>query len=150
MKTTRKILLVTAVSVFASVDAPAQMQQRLQAIIQRAPEPATHAVAQKSTCSGMVTDTAGLPLAGATVEYWRYEGRLPLQNHLELNKQITADTNGAFEFQVSRGLGFLLARKPGLAPAWKILGQPNNQSRRRNRRTFGTDSAFGAGGRGGG
>ncbi len=122
MKTTRKILLVAAVSVFASFGVFAQMQQRLQAIIQRAPETGTNAAAQNLNCSGTVTDVAGSPLAGATVEYWRFEGNPFLANHLELNKQITTDTNGAFEFQVSRASGNLLARKPGLAPAWQQLG----------------------------
>jgi protocatechuate 3,4-dioxygenase beta subunit len=60
------------------------------------------------------------------VEYWRYEGNPRLVNPLELNKQITTDANGAFEFPMTRGLGFLLARKPGLAPAWKQLGQLYN------------------------
>jgi protocatechuate 3,4-dioxygenase beta subunit len=122
MKMTRQILLVTAVSVFASFGVLAQTQQRLQAIIQRAPDAGTNAGAQKLNCSGTVTDAAGNPLAGATVEYWRYEGRL----HLELKKQSTTGTNGAFEFPASRNMGFLLARKPGMAPAWKQLGQPIN------------------------
>jgi protocatechuate 3,4-dioxygenase beta subunit len=107
----------------------AQTQQRLQAIIQRAPDTGTNAAAQKSTCSGTVTDAAGNPLAGVTVEYWRYEGNPFLANHLELKKQITTSADGAFEFQVSRAMGFLLARKPGSAPAWKQLNQPFNPVR---------------------
>jgi protocatechuate 3,4-dioxygenase beta subunit len=102
----------------------AQTQQRLQAIIQRAPDIG----AQELNCSGTVTDTAGSPLAGATVEYWRYEGNPFLANRPELKKQITTGTNGTFEFQVSRATGFLLARKPGLAPAWKQLNQPFNSA----------------------
>ena len=126
MNMTRKILLVTAVSVFASLGVPAQTQQRLQAIIQRAPDPGTPAATQQLNCSGTVTDAAGHPQAGATVEYWRYEGNPLLANSLELNKQITTGANGAFEFPMKRGMGFLLAQKPGLAPAWKQLGQPYN------------------------
>jgi protocatechuate 3,4-dioxygenase beta subunit len=122
MKMTRQFLLVTAVSVFASFGVLAQTQQRLQAIIQRAPDTGTNTSAQKTNCTGTVTDTAGNPVAGATVEYWRYEGRL----HLELKKQSTTGTNGAFEFPASRNMGFLLARKPGMAPAWEQLGQPFN------------------------
>jgi hypothetical protein len=129
MKMTRQVLLVSAASVFTGFCILAQTQQRLQAIIQRAPDTGTNAAAQKPTCSGTVTDTAGNPLAGVTVEYWRYEGNPFLANHLELKKQITTSADGAFEFQVSRAMGFLLARKPGSAPAWKQLNQPFNPVR---------------------
>ena len=107
---------------------PAQTQQRLQTIIQRAPATGTNAGAQKLNCSGVVTDAAGSPLAGATVEYWRYEGDRFLANPLELKKQITTGTNGAFAIEVSRASGYLLARKPGLAPAWKQLNQAFNSA----------------------
>ena len=97
----------------------AQTQVRLQNVIQRAPD----TNAQQLNCSGTVTDAAGSPVAGATVEYWRYEGRL---NRLELKKQITTGADGSFGLEVSRATGFLLAQKPGLAPAWKQLNQPFN------------------------
>jgi protocatechuate 3,4-dioxygenase beta subunit len=122
MKMTRQFLLVSAASVLMGFCALAQTQQRLQTIIQKAPDTGSNAAAQKLTRSGTVTDAAGNPLAGATVEYWRYEGRL----HLELKQQSITGTNGVFEFPVSRTMGFLLARKPGMAPAWKRLGQPFN------------------------
>ncbi len=80
------------------------------------------ATAQETNCSGTVTDAAGHPLAGATVEYWRYEGNPLLANFLVMKRQIATGTNGAFEFQVSRATGILLARKPGLAPDWRTLG----------------------------
>jgi len=117
MKTTRQFLLVCAASVLLGFCTHAQTHERLQTVIQRAPDTG----AEQLNFSGTVTDTAGSPVAAATVEYWRYEGRL---NRLELKQQITTDTNGAFEFQVSRAAGFLLVRKPGLAPAWKQLNQP--------------------------
>ncbi len=126
MKTTRQFLLVSAALVFLGVSTHAQTLERLRTIIQKAPDTGTNAGAQKLNCSGTVTDTAGSPLAGATVEYWRYEGNPFLANPLELKKQITTGTNGAFEFPASRASGYLLARKPGLAPAWKQLGQPFN------------------------
>jgi protocatechuate 3,4-dioxygenase beta subunit len=129
MKTTRQLLLASAVSVLLGVSTHAQTHERLQTIIQKAPDTSTNASAQKLNCSGTVTDAAGSPLAGATVEYWCYEGYSAGQNHLELKKQITTETNGAFAFQVSRAMGFLLAKKPGLAPAWKQLGQPFNSVR---------------------
>ena len=122
MKTTRQFLLVSAASVLLGFCAHAQTQQRLQPIIQKAPDAGPGAGAQKLDASGTVTDAAGNPVAGATVEYWRYEGRL----HLELKEQSTTGTNGAFELPASRTIGFLLARKPGMAPAWKQLGQPFN------------------------
>ena len=129
MKTTRQFLLVSAASVLLGFCTHAQTQERLQTIIQRALATGTNAAAQKPACSGTVTDAAGNPLAGVTVEYWRYEGNPFLANHLELKKQITTRADGAFEFQVSRAMGFLLARKPGSAPAWKQLNQPFNPVR---------------------
>src|ERR1035438_3165731 len=132
MKMTRQFLLVSAASVLMGFCALAQTQQRLQTIIQKVPATGTNVAAQKFRCSGTVTDAAGNPLAGATVEYWRYEGNPFLANRLELKTQITTETNGTFEFQVSRVAGFLLAKKPGLAPAWKQsgeFGQPFNSIR---------------------
>ena len=122
MKMTRQFLLVSAVSVFAGFGALAQTQQRLQAIIQRAPDTGTNAAAQKLNCSGNVTDTAGNPLAGATVEYWRYDGNPFLANRLELKKQITTGTNGAFEFQVSRAVGIPAGAKTGTGAGVETIG----------------------------
>ena len=119
MKTTRQFLLVSAVSVLLGSCMHPQTQERLQNVIQRAPD----TDAQKINYSGTVTDSAGTPLAGATVEYWRYEGLL---NRLELKNQSITGTNGAYEIPMSRAMGFLLARKPGMALAWKQLGQPFN------------------------
>jgi protocatechuate 3,4-dioxygenase beta subunit len=127
MKTTRQFLLVSAVVAVLGVSTNAQTLQRV--VVQKTPDTGTNAAAQKSRCSGTVTDAAGNPLAGVTVEYWRYEGNPFLANRLELKNQITTETNGAFEFQVSRAAGFLLARKPELAPSWKQLGQPFNPLR---------------------
>jgi hypothetical protein len=90
---------------------------------------ATTATGQELKRSGTVADAAGHPLAGATVEYWSYEGLQPLRNGVGLMRQTTTDTNGAFELQISEDVGVLLARKPGLAPAWKIVGQPLNALR---------------------
>lgn len=70
-------------------------------------------------CSGTVLDGAGRLLPGATVEFWSYDAIRRAPNPLKLTKEITTATNGAFEFQVSGMMGFLVARKPGLAPAWE-------------------------------
>jgi protocatechuate 3,4-dioxygenase beta subunit len=126
MKTTRHFLLVTAASVVLGVCLPAQTQMRLQSVIKRLPDSGATGAAQQTNCAGTVTDAAGYPVAGATVEYWRYTGLSSAQNEPELSRQLTTGTNGAFEFQVSRAAGFLLVRKPGLAPAWKQLGMPFN------------------------
>ena len=127
MKTTRQFLLVSAAVAVLGVSTNAQTLQRV--VVQKTPDTGTNAAAQKSRCSGTVTDAAGNPLAGATVEYWLYERNPFLANRLELKNQIITETNGAFEFQVSRAAGFLLARKPELAPSWKQLGQPFNPLR---------------------
>ena len=124
MKTTRRFLLVSAVAVLLGVSACVQTPGRAGA--QKAADAGTNGGAQKIKCAGTVTDAAGHPLAGATVEYWSYEAKPFVANPLALKGRITTKTAGAFEFQVSRAPGFLLARKPGLAPAWKQLGQPFN------------------------
>jgi hypothetical protein len=124
MKTTRRFLLVYAVPVLLGVSAVVQTPGRAE--VQKAADAGTNAAAQKIKCAGTVTDAAGHPLAGATVEYWRYEGKPFLANHPALQRRITTKAAGAFEFQVPRPSGFLLARKSGLAPAWKQLGQPLN------------------------
>ena len=122
MKTTRQFLLVFAASVVMGVSSHAQTPKRV--VVRPVPATAPNADAPQYNCAGIVTDSAGQPLAGATVEYWRYEGNPALSNGLESKEQVTTETNGAFKFSVSRSAGFLLARKPGLAPAWKQLGQP--------------------------
>jgi hypothetical protein len=124
MTTARQFLLVSAAAAVLGVGARAQTPER--AAVQQTAEAGTNAVAPTFNCSGTVTDAAGLPLAGATVEYWRYEGNPFLVNVLELKSQFTTESNGAFQFQVSRASGILLARKPGLAPAWQRLNQPFN------------------------
>jgi hypothetical protein len=121
MKTTRQFLLVFAAAALLGVSACVQSPGR--AGVQKAADAGTNAAAQTFKCAGTVTDAAGHPLAGATVEYWRYEENPFIANHLELKGRMTTKANGAFGFPASRGWGVLLARKPGLALAWKQLGQ---------------------------
>lgn len=113
MKTTHHLLLVFIGSALLGVSTHARTQ---------GPAHSARAKGDSSAvnCSGSVTDAAGKPVAGATVEYWRYQG-VPLRPKLELKQRLTTGGDGAFSFQASRGMGFLLARKPGLAPAWKRL-----------------------------
>jgi protocatechuate 3,4-dioxygenase beta subunit len=70
MKTTRQFVLVSAASVLLGVSACVQTPGP--AGVQKAADAGTNAAAQKSNCAGTVTDAAGHPVAGATVEYWRY------------------------------------------------------------------------------
>ena len=119
MKTTRQFLLVSAASVLLAACAHAQSPERVPA--QKAADARKNSGAQEFSCSGTVTDAAGNPLSGVTVEYWRYEGNPFLTEPLELKGKVTTKTKGTFEFPVSRAAGFLLARKPGLATAWKPL-----------------------------
>ena len=83
--------------------------------------------------SGTVTDADGKPVAGATVEYWHYGENFvnpSLQGLPEMGKQtVISGTDGTFEFQVSSTMGIVLAQKPGLAPAWKLLNQMINSAR---------------------
>ena len=116
MKTIRPFLFVATVFALTGLCLHAQ-QQRLQAIVQRAPD----AGPQSAKCSGTVSDAAGSPVAGATVEYWSSTGIAYLPSDLELKKQVTTGADGAYEFAVARDTGFVLARKPGLAPAWQML-----------------------------
>lgn len=83
----------------------------------------TEADAKTIKCSGAVTDAAGNLVAGATVAYWRYASISSVPTEPELKTQITTTADGTYEFQISRDTGFLLARKPGLAPAWQMLNQ---------------------------
>ncbi len=119
MKKISQLVLVAAVMIAPGIRAQAPML--LRGGVQRL------AYANESsgnpTNSGIVTDADGNPLSGATVEFWRAGENPFLANALELKKQLITETNGAFEFQELGAVGFLVARKPGLAPAWKQLGQ---------------------------
>jgi protocatechuate 3,4-dioxygenase beta subunit/5-hydroxyisourate hydrolase-like protein (transthyretin family) len=117
MKTTRQLLLIAAVSALLGACSRTQT-----------PEPPQTNAQQTSALklSGTVADAAGSPVAGAAVEYWSYGGNFSQPGAMEMEKQITVGADGAFEFQVPSNTGFLVARKPGLAPAWKSLGQPFN------------------------
>lgn len=116
MKFTRPIFLATAVFTFVSAATCLWGQT-------------SDASANTAKFSGTVTDSAGNPEVGVAVEYWRYSGNYTQLGVPELAKQITTGPDGSFDFQVSHNIGFLLARKPGLAPAWAQLNQPFNRTR---------------------
>ena len=71
MKTTARFLLVSAAAVLLGVSVCAQPPRTA---VQQAANAGVGASAPEIKCAGTVTDAAGHPLAGATVEYWRYEG----------------------------------------------------------------------------
>ncbi len=117
MKTTRQFLLIAAVSALLGACSRTQSPEPPQTNVQQTPD----AGAETFKCSGTVTDAAGNPLAGATVEYWHAAATASAASDLELKKQIITGTNGAYEIEASRDMGFVLARKAGLATAWKML-----------------------------
>jgi hypothetical protein len=117
----RQFFLFTAVAMLVGVCCHAGAQQRLETVVQRGADTSANAEATALKVSGTITDSAGNPVAGATVEYWRYEGNAFRPSEPKMEKQITTGTDGAFGIQVSRDSGFLLARKPGMAPGWRQL-----------------------------
>ena len=69
--------------------------------------------------AGCVTDSGGHAVAGAVVEAYHYpeQGRNP---NPELVTTVTTGADGKFELTVP-AYTHLVARKPGLAPAWREL-----------------------------
>jgi len=114
MNTNRHFFLFGTLSVFLCAGAPTVA-------------PAAEAAAQTNRISGQVTDAAGQPVAGAAVEYWVSQDDLNPFSAGKVEKAVTTGADGAFEFQVASGAGTLLARKTGLAPAWKQWGVRYNQ-----------------------
>ena len=125
----RQFFLFSAVAMLVGVCWHAGAQPRLETVVQRVSDASANADATALKVSGTITDSAGNPVAGATVEYWRYEGNGFRPSEPKLEKQITTGTDGAFGIQVSRDVGFLLARKPGMAPGWRQLNQGFNRIR---------------------
>jgi protocatechuate 3,4-dioxygenase beta subunit len=123
MKTTRQLFLTAAVCALVCAGTHLRAQE---------PAPAGNDT-NTAKFSGTVTDAAGQPVAGATVEYWHYGENLAnpfQQENPEMEKQTaTTGADGAFSFQVSSSMGILLAQKPGLAPAWKLLNQMPSSAR---------------------
>ena len=107
MKTTPHFLMVTIAAVLVGGCMHAQAQQRLAAIVQRVADSGTSADASQVEFSGTVTDSAGKPVSGATVEYWHYERLGFRPSEPDLEKQLTTGADGVFAIQVSRDQGFL-------------------------------------------
>jgi protocatechuate 3,4-dioxygenase beta subunit len=119
--TTKQMLLAAVVATLVCAGAHLRAQE------------AAPAGTNTAKFSGAVTDAAGQPVAGATVAYWHYAENLAnpfQQENPEMEKQTaTTGADGAFSFQTSASIGILLAQKPGLAPAWKLLNQMPNAGR---------------------
>ncbi len=119
----RQFFLFSAAAMLMGVCWHAGAQPRLQTVVQRVSDASANAEATTLEVSGTITDGVGNPVVGATVEYWRHEGNGFRPSEPKLEKQMTTGTDGAFGIQVSGDQGFLLARKPGMAPGWRQLSQ---------------------------
>ena len=93
----RQFFLFSAVALLTGVCWHAGAQQRLQTVVQRVSDTTTNADATPLKVSGTITDSAGNPVTGAAVEYWRYEGNGFRPSEPKLAKQITTGTDGAVE-----------------------------------------------------
>jgi protocatechuate 3,4-dioxygenase beta subunit len=109
----------------------ASAAQRLQDVVPRvvAPEAQTTTNTPKTfRIAGTAVDADGKPVAGAVMECYRAGsgGWMPVPADPELKQRVTTTTgtNGAFELRVPLGATEVLARKPGLAPAWAQYWNP--------------------------
>jgi hypothetical protein len=123
MKMVRPCAVLLGAIVAHGIVTNANAAQRLQSIVQRASaaEAQTNAAAAKTLrIAGTTVDADGKPVAGAIVECYQAGGSTtPLRgNEFEVKKHLTTGADGAFELQVPPVTTVLLARKPGLAPAW--------------------------------
>lgn len=122
MNANRQCLLISVISLLVTVCLHAQTPQRRQTAVPS--EPDTSAGTSALEVAGTVTDSAGNPIAGATVEYWRYEGNVLQPGAARPEKQSATGADGGFDFKLPRDMGFLLVSKAGLAPVWTQVGEP--------------------------
>lgn len=86
-----------------------------------------------ATLKGTVVGAAGSPVAGATVGIYAINaGAGSGPEDVQLEGQVVTDAQGSFEFagRPRGGFATLLARKPGLAPAWIDLRRLASQPQR--------------------
>jgi protocatechuate 3,4-dioxygenase beta subunit len=130
MKMNRPFTILLGVTAAFSMVTNACAAQRLQNVVQRVVPEALTPTNSAGTfrIAGIAVDADGKPVAGAVVECYRSGsgGWMPVPADLEAKQRITTTTgtNGAFELQVSLGATELVARKPGLAPAWAQYWNP--------------------------
>ncbi len=71
--------------------------------------------------SGTVVDAQGNPVTNASVDFYQYPTRPSFgAADMQLTQQTTTDGQGAFAFPAFNGIGFVVATKPGLPPAWRM------------------------------
>jgi len=76
---------------------------------------------------GKVEDAAGQPIAGASVEcYQQVEVGPFLPGDMAMRQRAISGTNGQFDLQIARVTTVVIARKPGLAPAWSQYWNPTS------------------------
>ena len=94
---------------------------------------ATAFTAQSETfpLTGKVVDAEARPVAGAVVERCEYAETLSGESwEMESRERTTTDATGTFELRATRTMMLLLARKPGLAPAWReFMATPGTRPR---------------------
>ena len=123
MKMLRPFTLVMSVTTALGLLAEAGAAQRLQSVVQHVSPPGAQTTTNAPKTlrlAGTVVDADGKPVAGALMECYQYGSvATPFRgNEFEVKQHLTTGTNGAFELQVPPVTTILLARKPGLAPAW--------------------------------
>jgi protocatechuate 3,4-dioxygenase beta subunit len=129
MKILRLFVMSVSVTLALSLFTVANAAQKVQSIIRRLSDPEAQAntnAAKVIHCAGTVVDADGKPLAGAVVASYQFAngGWAVGGAEIEERQRVTTGTNGVFELQVPSGYTFLLARKAGLAPAWKQFSNP--------------------------
>ena len=124
MKTTRRLFLIATVSALLGACSRTQTPETATSTKPATPDANTNTAEQTVKLSGTVADSAGQPIAGATVECWHYEGNFLSTGEMEVETQTNTAADGSFELHVAPGTDVLLARKAGLAPAWRQTGQP--------------------------
>jgi len=129
MKMLRPFAVLVGATLALGLLPEANAAQRLQSVIRRLSGPEDQASTNATgtfRCAGTVVDADGKPVVGAVVECYRYGGGAWSfgWGDMEAKQSVTTGTNGAFELLVSPGYTILLARKAGLAPAWKQISNP--------------------------
>lgn len=127
MNMMRRCLLVAA-TVLMGVVCHAQGQER--AVDSQTSTSSTNA----TIWFGKVTDVAGTPVVGASVEYWCFANEGVPEYGPQIAQKVETGVDGSFRIQETARDGWLLANKSGLAPSWiylnkRIKRDPNTELR---------------------
>jgi protocatechuate 3,4-dioxygenase beta subunit len=87
--------------------------------------------AETISLTGKVVNADGQAVGGAAIECYEHgPGVAYSPDGMEGRQQVTADSKGGFELRLPRTVVTLVARKAGLAPAWKqFTAAPNLEPR---------------------